>query len=54
LKTAQRRQSGRRRAGTRWRLFDFGRIDAQTNQAKGQDAEMLAAYRLAVYGQPRT
>jgi NodT family efflux transporter outer membrane factor (OMF) lipoprotein len=34
--------------GLRWRLFDFGRIDAQINQAKGQEAEMLAAYRLAV------
>lgn len=34
--------------GLRWRLFDFGRIDAQINQARGQEAEMLAAYRLAV------
>jgi len=34
--------------GLRWRLFDFGRIDAQIDLAKGQDAEMLAAYRLAV------
>ncbi|TGN95743.1 efflux transporter outer membrane subunit [Burkholderia sp. USMB20] len=34
--------------GLRWRLFDFGRINAQIAQAKGQDAEMLAAYRLAV------
>jgi NodT family efflux transporter outer membrane factor (OMF) lipoprotein len=34
--------------GLRWRLFDFGRINAQINQAKGQEAEMLAAYRLAV------
>ena len=33
--------------GLRWRLFDFGRIDAQIEQAKGQKAEMLAAYRLA-------
>jgi len=33
--------------GLRWRLFDFGRINAQIAQAKGQDAEMLAAYRLA-------
>ena len=33
--------------GLRWRLFDFGRIDAQIEQAKGQRAEMLAAYRLA-------
>ncbi|MFU2510225.1 efflux transporter outer membrane subunit [Pseudoalteromonas sp. ASV78] len=34
--------------GLRWRLFDFGRIDAQIGQAKGQEAETLAAYRLAV------
>lgn len=34
--------------GLRWRLFDFGRIDAQIAQAKGREAEMLAAYRLAV------
>lgn len=33
--------------GLRWRLFDFGRINAQIEQAKGQEAEMLAAYRLA-------
>lgn len=33
--------------GLRWRLFDFGRIDAQIGQAKGQEAEALAAYRLA-------
>ncbi|MGV7165542.1 efflux transporter outer membrane subunit [Xanthomonas axonopodis pv. cajani] len=34
--------------GLRWRLFDFGRINAQIAQAKGQQAEQLAAYRLAV------
>ena len=34
--------------GLRWRLFDFGRIDAQIGHAKGQEAEQLAAYRLAV------
>lgn len=33
--------------GLRWRLFDFGRIDAQIAQARGQEAELLAAYRLA-------
>lgn len=33
--------------GLRWRLFDFGRINAQIEQAKGQEAELLAAYRLA-------
>jgi len=34
--------------GLRWRLFDFGRINAQINQAKGQEQEALAAYRLSV------
>lgn len=34
--------------GLRWRLFDFGRINAQIALAKGRDAEALAAYRLAV------
>ena len=34
--------------GLRWRLFDFGRINAQIDQARGQEAESLAAYRLAV------
>lgn len=34
--------------GLRWRLFDFGRINAQIAQARGQEAEALAAYRLAV------
>lgn len=33
--------------GLRWRLFDFGRINAQIDLAKGEEAEMLAAYRLA-------
>ncbi|MBA5638602.1 efflux transporter outer membrane subunit [Duganella sp. LX20W] len=33
--------------GLRWRLFDFGRINAQIDAAKGQEAEALAAYRLA-------
>lgn len=35
-------------AGLRWRLFDFGRIGAQIDQAKGQEAEALAGYKLAV------
>ncbi|EJU09919.1 RND efflux system outer membrane lipoprotein NodT [Sphingomonas sp. LH128] len=35
-------------AGLRWRLFDFGRIDAEVAQARGANAEQLAAYRLAV------
>ena len=34
--------------GLRWRLFDFGRVDAQVAAARGQEAEALAAYRLAV------
>ena len=33
--------------GLRWRLFDFGRIDAQIEASRGQEAELLAAYRLA-------
>lgn len=31
--------------GLRWRLFDFGRIDAEIARAKGANAEALAAYR---------
>jgi NodT family efflux transporter outer membrane factor (OMF) lipoprotein len=31
--------------GLHWRLFDFGRVDAEVAQAKGADAEALAAYR---------
>lgn len=31
--------------GLRWRLFDFGRINAQIDGAKGREAEALAAYR---------
>jgi NodT family efflux transporter outer membrane factor (OMF) lipoprotein len=34
--------------GLRWRLFDFGRVDAQISAARGGEAEALAAYRLAV------
>ena len=34
--------------GLRWRLFDFGRINAQIDLAKGRDAEALATYRQAV------
>jgi NodT family efflux transporter outer membrane factor (OMF) lipoprotein len=34
--------------GLRWRLFDFGRVDAQIAAARGQEAEALAVYRLAV------
>ena len=31
--------------GLRWRVFDFGRINAQIDAAKGAEAEQLAAYR---------
>ncbi|MGY3255524.1 efflux transporter outer membrane subunit [Pseudomonas chlororaphis] len=34
--------------GLRWRLFDFGRINAQIDQAKGQEAQALATYRQSV------
>lgn len=33
--------------GLRWRLFDFARINAQIEMAKGREAEALAAYRLS-------
>lgn len=35
-------------AGLRWRLFDFGRIDAEVDGAKARRAEALAAYRQTV------
>ncbi|MEM5430475.1 efflux transporter outer membrane subunit [Cupriavidus oxalaticus] len=35
-------------AGLRWRLFDFGRVDAEVAQAKGANAEALATYRKAM------
>lgn len=34
--------------GLRWRLFDFARIGADVDAAKGADAQALAAYRQAV------
>jgi len=34
--------------GLRWRLFDFGRLDAEVAAARGKYAEALAAYRLTV------
>ncbi len=34
--------------GLKWRLFDFGRVDAEVRAAKGRTAEALAAYRLSV------
>jgi NodT family efflux transporter outer membrane factor (OMF) lipoprotein len=32
----------------RWRLFDFGKVDAEVKQARGANAEALAIYRQAV------
>jgi len=34
--------------GLRWRLFDFGRVEAEVAAAKGVNDEALAAYRLTV------
>ena len=34
--------------GLRWRLFDFGRVDAEVARAKGANAEALAHYRLSM------
>ena len=34
--------------GLRWRLFDFGRVDAEVAQAKGRKTEALAAYRSTI------
>ena len=34
--------------GLRWRLFDFGRVDAEIAAARGRNTEALAAYRLVV------
>ncbi|MCW1383131.1 TolC family protein [Novosphingobium sp. KCTC 2891] len=31
--------------GLRWRLFDFGRVDAEIARARGQEHEALATYR---------
>jgi NodT family efflux transporter outer membrane factor (OMF) lipoprotein len=35
-------------AGLRWRLFDFGRVDAEVAIARGRGQEALAGYRAAV------
>jgi NodT family efflux transporter outer membrane factor (OMF) lipoprotein len=43
--TALQSQAG---AAVHWRLFDFGRVDAEVAAARGQKAEALAAYRLTV------
>jgi NodT family efflux transporter outer membrane factor (OMF) lipoprotein len=32
-------------AGLRWRLFDFGKVDAEVAGARGHEAEALAVYR---------
>ncbi len=32
----------------RWRLFDFGKVEAEVAQARGSNAEALAVYREAV------
>jgi outer membrane protein TolC len=34
--------------GLHWRLFDFGRVDAQVVQARGANAQALAQYKLAM------
>lgn len=34
--------------GLRWRLFDFGKVDAEVDAAKGAEAEDLARYRQSV------
>lgn len=34
--------------GLSWRLFDFGRVDAEVAQARGREGEALAAYRAVV------
>jgi NodT family efflux transporter outer membrane factor (OMF) lipoprotein len=38
-------QQGASLLGLRWRLFDFGRVDAELLMAHGREAEALAAYR---------
>jgi NodT family efflux transporter outer membrane factor (OMF) lipoprotein len=35
-------------AGIRWRLFDFGRVDAEVTQARAADTEALSRYRESV------
>lgn len=35
-------------AGLRWRLFDFGKVEAEVEQARGANAEALAMYRQSV------
>lgn len=42
-----RAQEAQAAVGVRWRLFDFGRVDAEVAAAKGKTAEALADYRQA-------
>ena len=35
-------------AGLRWRLFDFGKIDAEVAEARGAEAEALARFRHSI------
>lgn len=35
-------------AGIRWRLFDFGKIDAEVEAARGAEAEALARFRQSI------
>jgi NodT family efflux transporter outer membrane factor (OMF) lipoprotein len=35
-------------AGLRWRIFDFGRVNAEVKQARGANAEALVDYRQSV------
>ena len=42
--------AGSAAAGLRWRLFDFGRVDAEVANARGVYAERLADWRAAVLG----
>jgi NodT family efflux transporter outer membrane factor (OMF) lipoprotein len=39
---------GQGQVALRWRLFDFGRVDAEVAAAKGAQAEALATWRLSV------
>lgn len=41
-------ESARAVTGMRWRLFDFGRVDAEVAVAKGKNAEAMASYKLSI------
>jgi outer membrane protein TolC len=32
----------------RWRLFDFGKVDAEVDSARSADAEVLASHRQSI------